>query len=259
MQRLRPVPFSKLASKKRSPARNWQLGILLAPIAGFINAGGFVIVHQYTSHMTGILSSAAYDIGHGEFVLAISVFSYMLCFISGAMFTTILVLLARRFALHAQFSLPLLLEAALLSVIVILTTVNLAGSNPIPYLIAVFSFLMGLQNALITKASTAIVRTTHVTGISTDIGILLGRLLFSENKDTRRADVTKVLLFLVILLAFFVGGVGGAALVQAIGATGLLLPSLVLISLAIPAVWKDFQFASNFRNRRRRKQGSRPA
>ncbi len=254
MQRLRPVSFDRLAGKKRSPASNWQLGILLALIAGYINAGGFVIVHQFTSHVTGILSSAAFDTGHGKFMLAVSVFSYLICFISGAMCTTVMVLIARRYAIHAQYSLPLLAEAGLLIIIVGLASLDLTQTYFMHVLIGVFCFVMGLQNALITKASTSVVRTTHVTGISTDIGISLGRLLLSKSDTSKAADLSRILLFLLIISAFFLGGTLGALIVESLGVVGLLPLSVILISLTLPAVWRDIRFSIAYRHRMKRSQ-----
>ncbi|WP_164176991.1 DUF1275 family protein, partial [Streptococcus pneumoniae] len=73
----------------------------------------------------------------------------------------------------------------------------------------------GLQNAIITKVSQARIRTTHVTGIVTDIGIELGKLIYwnrsrGEGLDMVRADRDKLRLLGALLAAFFAGGVLGA-------------------------------------------------
>ena len=210
------------------------------------------MVQQYTSHMTGILSSAAYDGGRGEFALALSFLGFLTCFVLGAMCTTILILCARRYSIHAQFSIPLLVEACLLLLIVLLGSFLLGQPSLANFLIAIFCFLMGLQNALITKASTAIVRTTHVTGISTDIGILLGRLIMGTSDEAESGDQMKVILFLVILIAFFSGGALGAFLVTKMGVLALLPLSAVLITIALPAIVKDVRFVIAYHRRQAR-------
>ena len=57
---------------QRSPEANLRLGLVLTFVAGATNAGGFLAVGSYTSHMTGIVSSVADDLvlGHGLLVLA---------------------------------------------------------------------------------------------------------------------------------------------------------------------------------------------
>jgi uncharacterized membrane protein YoaK (UPF0700 family) len=74
---------------------------------------------------------------------------------------------------------------------------------------------MGMQNAIITRISNAVIRTTHITGIVTDIGIELGKLFFwnrgldKEDEAYVRANREKLLLLTFLLLMFFVGGVFG--------------------------------------------------
>ena len=239
MQRLRPVSFFKLAAKRRNPARNWQLGIVLAFIAGFVNAGGFFLVGRYTSHMTGLLSEVADMSATGNLWIAVILVGFIGCFVAGSTVTTMMVLISRRFALHAQFSLPLLVEAALLSLI---TGLFLTMEPQLVFVIAIFCFLMGLQNALITKASTSVVRTTHVTGMVTDLGIELGRSLMLESRLQRSASLTRVVLFFLVLVSFLFGGITGAVLISQHGAIGLVPVICLLLLLTMPAIWEDLRF-----------------
>ena len=54
--------LNSLTAKQRSQRSNRQLGCLLAFVAGAVNAGGFLAVQKYTSHMTGIISAMADDL-----------------------------------------------------------------------------------------------------------------------------------------------------------------------------------------------------
>ena len=85
-----------LTNRDRTRRTNRQLGGLLAFVAGAINAGGFLAVRQYTSHMTGIVSAIADDVVLGNILLASAGLASLLAFISGAATTTILVNWARR-------------------------------------------------------------------------------------------------------------------------------------------------------------------
>ena len=65
------VYLNSLSSVKRTARTNLHLGVLLAFVAGALNAGGFLAIGQYTSHMTGIVSAAADNIVLGHFRLAL--------------------------------------------------------------------------------------------------------------------------------------------------------------------------------------------
>lgn len=243
MKRLAPVAFGKLAGKKRTPASNWQLGIILSFIAGYINAGGYLVVRHYTSHMTGVLSDAAEGFASGDLMLGLSMLAFLLCFVGGAALTTVLIRLAKRRSIHAQFSLPLMLEAVLIFGVSMLAVVLTGSLFLTSIMIATLCFLMGLQNALITKASTAVVRTTHITGMTTDLGIEIGRLLVPGKGESAGMPLTRIVLFSIVITAFLAGGVSGAMIVRQLEAPGLLPVSALLLLIASPPVWRDVSSA----------------
>src|SRR6187549_3215313 len=104
----------QLTAKERTRRSNRQFGGILAFVAGAINAGGFLAVHRYTSHMTGIVSSVADDLVLGSIALALAGLVSLGAFVAGAITTTLLVSWARRHELRSKYALALLLEALLL-------------------------------------------------------------------------------------------------------------------------------------------------
>ncbi len=72
---------------QRTPQTNARLGMTLAFVAGAANAGGFLAVGQYTSHMTGVVSAVADDIALGQWMLALAGLCALLTFVAGAMTT----------------------------------------------------------------------------------------------------------------------------------------------------------------------------
>ena len=204
-----------LSAQARTRRSDRHLGLALAFVAGAINAGGFLAVHRYTSHMTGIVSGAADALALGTAGLALDALGAVLAFLAGAACTALLVNHARRHALASQYALPLLLEALLLLAFGLLGT-RLAGLSDqfVPAAVMLLCFMMGLQNALMTKLSHAEIRTTHMTGIVTDIGIELGKLLY-WNADGGRlprvaANRDRLVLLCGLLGCFLAGGVAGA-------------------------------------------------
>lgn len=196
----------RLLASERTAEGNAHLGWMLAFVAGATNAGGFLAVQQYTSHMTGMVSAAADGLVLGQTQALVTAIGALLSFGAGAACTTLLVNFGRQRQAHSTFALPLLLEAACLLLFGLLGA-WLTGLRAlfIPAAVAVLCFTMGLQNALITKVSRAEIRTTHVTGIVTDLGIELGRRLCGAG-----ANATRLRLLGGLLLSFAVGGLVGA-------------------------------------------------
>ncbi len=234
-----------LTGRRRTAEADRQLGYVLAFVAGAINAGGFLAVQQYTSHMTGIVSSMADSIALGEPATLLTGFGAVLSFLTGATCCAILINFSRRRRMHSEYALPLLLEACLLLVFGLVgAQVGLKGTWAVTLLILVLSFLMGLQNAVITKLSNAVIRTTHVTGIITDMGIQLGRLVYwnapSRSGEPKvQADLARLRTLTTLLISFFLGGVSGAFGFQYFGYSATIPLAVLLIVLAALPTWDD--------------------
>ncbi|MDR7148226.1 uncharacterized membrane protein YoaK (UPF0700 family) [Hydrogenophaga palleronii] len=201
-------------SLQRSPQADLKLGTVLAFVAGATNAGGFLAVGQYTSHMTGILSSVADNAVLGQFALALGGLGALLAFLLGAMTTAWMVNWGLRRQLRSAYGLPLLLEAALLLVFGLFgAAIGLMTAVFLPLTVVLLCFIMGLQNAVITKISRAVIRTTHITGLLTDLGIELGKLLYvNRHPDQQpvRANRDRLRVHGQLIASFFVGGLAGA-------------------------------------------------
>ena len=221
---------------QRTPANNVRLGVTLSFVAGATNAGGFLAVGQYTSHMTGVLSSVADSLVLGQATLALAGLAALLAFTFGAMTTAWMVNWGLRRQLQSAYGRPLLLEAALLLVFGLFGTgIDFFAPLFVPLTVLVLCFIMGLQNAVITKISHSEIRTTHITGLLTDLGIELGKLLYI-NRLTRQPLVEgnrrKIRLHLSLITSFFVGGVMGALGFKHIGFIST-LPLAVLLFLLV--------------------------
>jgi uncharacterized membrane protein YoaK (UPF0700 family) len=230
-------------SVQRTTQNNIRLGATLCFVAGATNAGGFLAVGEYTSHMSGIVSSVADNLVLGKIVLALAGLFSLLAFISGAMTTAWMVNWGLRRKLQSAYGRPLLLEAALLLLFGLFGTgINFFASLFVPLTVLVLCFIMGLQNAVITKISNAEIRTTHVTGLVTDLGIELGKL-FYINRLTRDtlvvANRTKLRIHIKLISSFFVGGVLGAVGFKTIGYISTVPLSVLLLLLVWRPVLND--------------------
>jgi uncharacterized membrane protein YoaK (UPF0700 family) len=227
----------------RSAITNLRLGCALAAIAGATNAGGFLAVGQYTSHMTGILSSVADNLVLGKLQLALGSLFLVLAFVSGSMTTAWMVNWCMRRQMRSAFARPLLLEAALLLIFGIFgATINLAGNLLVPLTVLLLCFIMGLQNAVITKVSNAVIRTTHVTGLLTDLGIELGKMVYINSAafpKKVRANRLKLMIHAQLVASFFTGALLGAIGFNVFGYLSTVPLALWLVVLTWGPIWDD--------------------
>ena len=229
----------KLTARERTASANLHLGVALAFIAGALNAGGFLVIGQYTSHMTGIVSAAADNLVLGEFAMTAGAALALLSFVVGAGTSAWLVNHARRQANPNIYAAPLRIEAALLLVF------GIVGASLRPHTLGsmsatavVLCFTMGLQNALVTKISNAEIRTTHITGLVTDIGIELGKRIYWRGRTDAalhkvQVDRSRLRVHGALALAFFLGGLMGAFGFKHAGFPFALLLALPLVALSL--------------------------
>lgn len=255
-----PAQFLRtLTQRQRTRRTNRQLGGVLAFVAGAVNAGGFLAVQRYTSHMTGVISAIADDLVLGQVTLAMAGVSALLAFMFGAACTALMINWARRRELHGEFALPLMVEALLLLVFGLLgANLELLVDVFVPSTVLLLCFIMGLQNAVITKVSQAEIRTTHMTGIVTDLGIELGRLFYwnrtheANDRLFVKANRDKLAIHATILGLFFVGGLIGALAFKRVGFSATMPLAALLMTMALPTLLQDLRW-------RRRGPGDRPA
>lgn len=230
----------QLTGSKRTQTANRHLARFLAFVAGATNAGGFFAVGQYTSHMSGIISAIADNVAIGAAGAAVKGTFAVCAFFCGALLTTLLIRWGRARGLESQYALPLLVESALLVVFgfagEIFTSGHLAMST-----ILLLCFTMGLQNAIITKISDAVIRTTHLTGMVTDAGISVGRITsawISREHKLPWVEVEKLRLHLSLIGLFVIGGVIGAIGFRRVGYLFTLpLAGIMLVLAVMPVVW----------------------
>jgi uncharacterized membrane protein YoaK (UPF0700 family) len=199
---------------QRSPGANLRLGLVLSFVAGATNAGGFLAVGRYTSHMTGIVSSVADDVVLGHLDLALAGLACLMAFLLGAMCTAIMVNWGLRQHLRSSYSLPLMLESFALLVFGLFGAAIAAWSQVfLPVTVVLLCFIMGLQNAVITKISKAEIRTTHITGLVTDIGIELGKWVYLNRlhePSPVKANRERLRIQTGLVMGFLLGGLLGA-------------------------------------------------
>ncbi|MDO8301419.1 YoaK family protein [Lacisediminimonas sp.] len=235
-----PINYlARLTARERTASANLHLGVLLAFVAGALNAGGFLAIGQYTSHMTGIVSAAADNLILGNIGLAVAAGLSLFSFMAGAATTAWLVNYAQRHSATNIYAAPLRIEAALLLAFGIVgSSLRLHEIVSISLTAILLCFTMGLQNALVTKISNAEIRTTHITGLVTDIGIEIGKLIYwnrshDVSSHTVLANRTRLRVHGAMVLSFFVGGLIGAFGFKLAGFSFTILLALPLVAMSL--------------------------
>ena len=208
-----------------------RLAWTFAAIAGALNAAGFYAFGAYSANMTGNVSALADHLGLGEARMALSGLLLVLAFVMGAVVATLLVGAGRARGLPGVYAYGVLVEAVLLAALACAASWLSTGPREAALSLGL-SFLLGLQNATVTQITNARVRTTHVTGTVTDLGIGLAHLL----EGHPGADRAKLRLHLVTVAAFLAGGIAGVVVFKAVGIALLFGAAGLLAALALPGI-----------------------
>lgn len=190
---------------------------------------GLVLVGVYTSHVTGSVARLGDALVERRGDVALGAAVVVAAFLVGAMVAALLVDRARRRA-RALYAAPLLVEVGLLAVFALVAE----GAPGLPAVaLGALAGAMGLQNALVSRLSGAVVRTTHVTGIVTDLGVdLVRRVAERGERHGARLAGRRIRLQLLVLASFFAGAVAGPWLALTLRTRAVLAPSAVLCALA---------------------------
>ncbi|MEM5567020.1 YoaK family protein [Psychroserpens sp. AS72] len=193
--------------KSRTLKHNLQIATILSFVAGLVNVTGFLAFKQLTTNVTGHFALFISDVANFEFWKGTIYFLYIFAFLFGSFLSSFLIEKFKENRKLNVFVLPTLIECLILSTISILSNYG-EIKNP-DLIICSLLFAMGLQNSFVTKISNAIVRTTHLTGLFTDLGIELSQLFFPKSYPNREHIRATIKLRIYIICFFFLGGIIG--------------------------------------------------
>src|SRR5471030_1249562 len=221
---------------RRTHAHNVKLASALGLTAGFVNAAGFLGFSVLTTNVTGHAALFAERIALQDWKTARVIALWMFLFLAGAFVSSFIV---SRIGRNQQYSyvIPILIE------ILILAGVAVFGYQYDNTLVAkeIFAgsllFAMGLQNSLVSMVSGSVVRTTHLTGTFTDLGIELAQITQKGRAD-RTLLKSRIKLRIAIIFFFMCGALGGAYLFQFVSFHCFLLPATILLFTLLYDVYR---------------------
>lgn len=209
--------------------------LLLAFSAGAVNVIAFLACSRFVTHVTGTVSRIGMDAS--TVTLALDYAVVLGCFIVGAMSSTALLEGRHYQKKRPLFAVPLVLVSAILALLGAAGLFGVFGTfggsveGPRDFaFLSIVAFAMGLQNAAVATSTGMLVRTTHMTGPATDLGVHLTTALYTEG-DARRTALRQAGLRAGKIAAFASGGAAGAALAQTSGYSAFFVPA-VIVSVA---------------------------
>ena len=206
----------------RLPRWVWIGAIALACIAGMVNVIGYLgFEHQAITHLTGTTSLLGAALAHGDWRAVGHLWGVLIAFCSGAVLSG-LIIQDSTLRLGRRYGVVLALESLLLA-----TAVPLLVHSQI-WGMWLAAMACGLQNAMVSTYSGSVVRTTHLSGMFTDLGIGLGHMLRGMPLPVRRLTLSGF-----IISGFLAGGIIGAWLFSRLQYNALLAPAILTGAIGI--------------------------
>ncbi len=194
-------------------------GAGLAAIAGYVDAVLVAVAGRTVTHVTGSVAALGAELSSQAWRAAGATLAVVAAFVLGACISGV-VIHGRSLRLGRRYGLVLLVEGCLLAAAALMAGASQLGAASLAAMAA------GLQNAMASTYMGLIVRTTHMTGIATDLGFLLGARLRGRRVQPWRFGL------LVLLLAGFLAGVMlGAPMAVRFGADAL-WPAAAMVGAA---------------------------
>jgi uncharacterized membrane protein YoaK (UPF0700 family) len=220
--------------------RNLSIWMTMAFQGGLINTGAFLGCQRVVTHTTGYGTYVGSALAKGHLIDAVSLASIPTFFLAGA--TASAYFVDRRIAGHRQPLYSLMFGLISLAMLLVTWVGHLgafgAFGGPIEardyFLLALLAFSAGMQNGTITSAAGAVVRTTHLTGITTDLGLGLVRVISKEYHAKVRHEERQANEMRIGVITFFIfGSTVGAFFFYRFGYWGFLWPAVISMALAL--------------------------
>lgn len=225
--------------KSRTLKHNLRIAIVLSFVAGIVNVTGFLSFKQLTTNVTGHFALFINDVANFDFWRGTIYFLYIFSFLFGSFFSSFLIEKFRENKQLNIFVLPTITECLILISVGLLS--NSFETEYPDLIVCLLLFVMGLQNSFVTKISNAVVRTTHLTGLFTDLGIDISQLFFPKLNPYREKLIANIKLRIYIISFFFAGGLIGGFLYSKVE---LKLKTLIFgaIILLISLLYDNFRY-----------------
>lgn len=215
--------------------------------AGFINSAGFLATGSFVSHVTGFGTQVGIALGHNEYFFGAEILVIPIAFISGGVLTSFILDRNKNSAAPPPYHIVQGLITLFIALVLVIGESRFGSFSPdAPHptqygwfeftIITLLCFTCGLKNSLIAWTTKGRIRVTHLTGLSTDIGLNLLKMLPTKKNryydpEEKRANTVRLSMF----FAFFVGACSSAMIFPQIGYKGFFIVMAISLVLTLVA------------------------
>lgn len=242
--------FSRGGQLNQYSPTNLTIWCLLAAQAGAINAGGFLAVQRFVTHTTGFATLFGTELAEGNLGAAVSMATVPIFFLIGAMISALLVDQRIAHEKRAHYKIIFATTGFILLLVSCLGNGGSFGAFGLQWdskeifgpfvMLSLLCLSSGMQNGTVTSASGAVIRTTHMTGLTTDLGIGIVRLVaaYQDGRDIH-GEMRKSGIRLSLISSFIFGAAIGAFLFTHVHYWGFLIPSAMSFGLMFYGFYSD--------------------
>lgn len=216
--------------------RNRFTWALLAFQGGYVNVGGLLTVHIFVSHITGFAAYFSREVIGGNLIHSLYFLLVPFFFLIGAFFSSIFTEVRKKNNRPPVYIQILTVLSILFLLVTLLGAGGFFGKFGEPFqsfrdfiLLSILSFSCGSQNAIFTHYSKSIIRTTHLTGITTDLGIGLAKYFVSKDKSEHYYNKIRI----DLIVSFISGSLVGIYLFTKLEFLGFILPTIISLGVGI--------------------------
>ncbi len=238
--------FSRTQTLSNYSWQNLTVWLSLAFQAGCINVGGLLSCHRFVTHTTGFATFFGAELAKKDYTTAIGLLTVPAFFLIGSMISAYLVDRRIQRNLKPKYTQVLFLMWLSLALIFIGGVKQKFGQFSQPdmekdfVLLSLLCLASGLQNATVTSAFGAIVRTTHLTGLTTDLGIGIIRVLtHSHEINSRKNEIKANFMRTGIIFSFCLGSYFAAKIFYAYEFWGFIIPASIASFLFLWSIYND--------------------
>ncbi len=216
--------------------RNLAIWLVMAFQAGMLNTGGFMACHTFVSHVTGYATLFGVSIKDKDLFQAAGLFTVPLLFLLGAMLSGVLVDIRLKLNKRPKYYVIFGVMFSLILTVFVAGISDLLGTFGEPMrltrdyvLLAMLCLICGIQNGAVSTVSKSVVRTTHLTGVTTDLGLGLVRILYRQKlsseivEQERKANQMRI----GVISFFILGCVLGAFAFRKYEYYGFAIPLII--------------------------------
>ena len=234
-------PFSQSSASPKPTKSSIFLWNILAFQAGSLNAGGFLACNRFVTHVTGFATLFGTEFSFGKYSDAFGYLSVPVFFLMGSMISGYFIDIPMQKNAEPRHAWAFLILVLITGVVLALGVTDSYGEfgetlefGKDYFLLALLCLASGIQNATVTSTYGAVVRTTHLTGLTTDLGIGLVRLASADWSSGRvQQEIHATSMRVSIIASFTLGSVVSAIAYLQTEYWGFVIPFIVSVGLWI--------------------------